>query len=300
MAIQENWAELLEPGLRSIFNKQKDAIIAESRIPMLFNEVTSQKAQEHYLGVGGFGDWNAYDGVIEYDDNAQGYKTTFTHTEYTKGFKVGRRLVDDDQYSIINPQPRGLALAATRTREKHAASVFNNAFSGSYLGGDSVALCSASHQYSPVDATTHGNAGTTALSYDAVVATKKLMRAFVDDRGEMITVSPKLILVPPELEDTAWTIVNSMNKPGTADNDGNYVRSQGWQVLVWDYLTDANNWFMIDQALASIHLLWLDRVPLEFTMDPTSDFNLEAKFRGYMRYSYGWSDWPWIYGHNVT
>lgn len=299
MAISEQWAELLEPGLRSIFDKQKDAIIAESRIPTLFNVIGSTKAAEHFLGVGGFGDWNAYDGVIEYDDNAQGYKTTLTHEEYTKGFKVGRKLVDDDQYSVINPQPRGLALSATRTREKHAASVFNNAFSGSYLGGDSVALC-GSHPYSPVDATTHSNAGSSALSYDVVVATKKLMRLFVDDRGEMITVMPQLLLVPPELEDTAWTIVNSMNKPGTANNDANYVASQGWQVLVWDYLTDANNWFMIDTAMAKLHLMWLDRVPLEFTMDPTSDFNLEAKFRGYMRYSYGWSDWPWIYGHNVA
>ena len=299
MAISEQWAHLLEPGLRSIFNKQKEALIAESRIPTLFNVISSQKSAEHFLGVGGFGDWNAYDGTISYDDNAMGYKTTITHEQYTKGFKVERTLVDDDQYNIINTRPQGLALSAVRTREKHAASVFNNAFSGSYLGGDSIALC-GSHPYSPVDATTHSNAGSTALSYTAVVATKKLMRAFVDDRGEMITVVPKTLLVPSELEDTAWTIINSMNKPGTADNDGNYVRSQGWGVVVWDYLTDANNWFMIDAAMAKLHLMWLDRVPLEFTMDPTSDFNLEAKFRGYMRYSYGWSDWPWIYGHSVS
>jgi len=299
MSISEQWANLLEPGLRSIFNKQRDALIAESRIPMLFNQMSSQKAQEHFLGVGGFGDWVEYDGTIDYDDFVQGYKTTLTHVEYTKGFKVERKLVDDDQYSIINQRPKGLATGAVRTQEKHAASVFNNAFSGSYVGADSVALC-GSHPYSPTNATTHSNAGTTALSYDAVVATRKLMRAFVDDRGEMITVVPRHLLVPPELEDTAWTIVNSMNKPGTADNDGNYVRSQGWEVIVWDYLTDANNWFMIDKTLADQHLMWIDRVPLEFTMDPTGDFNLESKFRGYMRYSYGWSDWPWVYEHNVT
>jgi phage major head subunit gpT-like protein len=299
MAISENWANLLEPGLRSIFNKQRDAIVAESRIPMLFDVQTSRKAAEHYLGVGGFGDWNAYDGTIEYDDNNEGYKTTFTHTEYTRGFKVERSLVDDDLYNIINERPRGLAMAAVRTKEKHAASVFNNAFSSSYVGADAVALC-GTHPYSPVNATTHSNAGSTALSYDAVIATKKLMRSFVDDRGELITVMPSTILVPPELEDVAWTIVSSMNKPGTANNDANYVRSQGWDVIVWDYLTDANNWFMIDRQMAGLYLKWLDRVPLEFTMDPTSDFSLEARFRGYMRYSYGWTDWPWIYGHNVT
>ena len=299
MAISEQWAHLLEPGLRSIFNKQKEAIVAESRIPSLFNVMSSQKAQEHFLGVGGFGDWNAYDGVIEYDDNAQGYKTTLTHEEYTRGFKVSRKLVDDDQYSIINPQPRGLAMAATRTQEKHAASVFNNAFSSSYTGGDSVSLCNASHPYSPVDATVHGNAGSSALSYDTVVATKKLMRLFVDDRGELITVLPKTLLVPPALEDTAWTIVNSMNKPGTANNDANYVGAQGLKVIVDPYLTSAVDWFMVDSRLSKMHLLWFNRELPEINLDPASDYNLVARYAGYMRYSFGWDDFRFIYGHNV-
>ena len=74
----------------------------------------------------------------------------------------------------------------------------------------------------------------------------------------------------------------------------------GIRYLVWDYLTDANNWFMLDPQLAKIHLLWLDREPLDFALDPTSDFRLESRFRGYMRYSWGWSDWKFIYGHVVT
>jgi len=122
----------------------------------------------------------------------------------------------------------------------------------------------------------------------------------VDDRNQLIPVNPNTILVPPELEDTAWEIVNTINKPGTADNDGNFVRSTGLRVIVWDYLTDENNWFLLDPALAKMYLNWFERVPLEFSMDPTSDFNLEAKFRGYMRYSYGFSDWRWVYGHQVS
>jgi phage major head subunit gpT-like protein len=301
MAISAQWAELLEPGLRAIFNTQRDALVAESRIPALYNVVRSTKAQEHDLGMGGFGDWAQYAGRIEYDENDQLYKTTYTHVEYVRGFKVERRLVDDDQYNVINKRPSGLALSAVRTREKHAASVFNNAFSSSYTGADGKPLCDAAHPLSPeTGAGTHGNLGSTALDYDAVIATRKLMRSYVDDRGELIPVNPNTILVPLELEDTAWEIANTINKPGTADNDGNFVRSTGLRVIVWDYLTDENNWFMLDPALAKMYLNWFDRVPLEFSMDPTSDFNLEAKFRGYMRYSYGFSDWRWVYGHQVS
>ena len=94
--------------------------------------------------------------------------------------------------------------------------------------------------------------------------------------------------------------MQSVNKSGEISNTINYVKSIVSNVVVWDYLTDANNWFVIDSTLAKIYLNWIDRVPLEFEMDPTSDFTLEARFRGYMRYSYGWSDWRWVYGHEVS
>ena len=298
--ISEQWAELLEPGLRTLFEIQRTALVAESRVPLLFNIQTSNKAAEHNLGIGGFGDWKEYKGRVEYDQFEKGFQTNYTHIEFIDGFKVARSLVDDDLYNVINPMPRGLAMAGMRKREKDAASVFNNAFSASYVGGDSVALCSASHPYSPSNATVQGNAGTTALSYDAVEATRKLMRAYKDDRGELVPISPDTLVVPPGLEETAWTVFNTVNKPGTANNDGNFVRSKLNKVIVWDYLSDTNNWFMIDSMLAKMYLNWYDRVPMEFAMDPTSDFSLEARFRGYMRYSYGWDDWRWIYGHNVT
>jgi len=299
MAISENWAELLEPGLKAIFFAQSDALAATAVRPQLFNVMGSTKAQEYFLGGGGFGDWEEYKGSIEFDDYDQLFKTTLTHSEFVRGFKVERKLVEDDQYGMINQRPRGLALAAERTREKHAASIFNNAFSSSYVGGDAVALC-GSHPYSPENASTQANNGTTALSYDAVVATRTLMRSYKDDRGQLVPVNPDTILVPPGLEETAFGIMETLNKVDTGNYHANFVASKVNRVVVWDYLSDSNNWFLIDSAMAKIHLLWLDRTPLEFAMDPTSDFSLEARYRGYMRYSYGWSDWRWVYGHAVT
>ena len=212
-----------------------------------------------------------------------------------------RRLVADDLYNVINRRPAGLALSAMRKREKDAAGVFINAFTASgYDGADGVSLCDGSHPYSPSNATTQDNEGTTALSYQAIVDTRELMRAFVDDRGELVQVNPDTILVPPELEEEAFAIMRTMNKVDITDYHANFVASKLSNVIVWDYLTDANDWFMIDSRLAKLYLNWFDRAPLEFAMDPTSDFRLEARFRGYMRYSYGWSDWRWVYGHTVT
>jgi phage major head subunit gpT-like protein len=301
MAVSEQWAYLLDPGLRSIFQIQRDALAAESVIPKLFNVQSSNKAVEYDLAMGGFADWEEYKGAIEYDDPEQGYRTSYTHTEFARGFKVERRLVDDDLYNVINKRPAGLALSAMRKREKDAAGVFNNAFTASgYNGGDGVGLCDGSHPYSPSNASVQDNEGTTALSYQAIVDTRELMRAFLDDRGELVQVNPDTLLVPPELEEEGFAIMRTMNKVDTADYHANFVASKLTNLIVWDYLTDANNWFLIDSRLAKLYLNWFDRVPLEFEMDPTSDFRLEARFRGYMRYSYGWSDWRWVYGHTVT
>lgn len=298
--ISEQWPYLLEPGLRRIFFNQIQALAARAVRSILFNVQGSSKAQEHLLGAGGMSDVPEFKGAIEYDDMEQLYKTTFTHKEWVKGIKIERKLVDDDQYSIINQRPRQLALAYTRTAEKHGASVFNNAFSSSYLGGDSVALCSASHPYSPGNASVQSNLSTSALSYDAVIQGRKDMRAVEDDRGELMPVVPDLILHPPELEDTANKIVNTANKPTTGDFEDNFVRRSNMRALSWDYLTDSNNWFMIDSQLMAECLYWFDRVPTEFAADPTGDFNLEARYRGYARWSYGWSDWRWVRGFQVT
>ena len=298
MAISEQWAYLLEPGLREIFYTQRDALAAESKIPLLFDEIGSSKANEYFLGAGGMGDWKEYKGAIEYDDMEQLFRTTFTHAEFVKGFKVERKLVDDDQYNEINTRPRTLALSEVRTREKAAANIFVNSFS-SGTGGDSSYLCVSTHDYSPTNGAHQSNVGSSALTYAAMNTTRLAMRAFEDDRGELVQCMPDTLLVPPELEETAYGIAKTMNMVDVTDYHANFTASWLKKVVVWDYLTDATDWWLIDSRLAKLYLKFINRIPLEFSMDPTSDFRLEARFRGYTRYSVGWSDWRWVYGHSV-
>jgi len=302
MAISENWPYLLDPGLRRIYEVQRTALAASSLIPLLFSVNSSSKAVEYDLGIGGMADWKEYKGTINFDDPDMLWRVEYVHKEYIDGFKVERKLYDDDLYNIINKRPLGFALAAARTREKHAAGVFNNAFTaGATAGYDAVALCSATHDYSPVNGTHQTNTLATALSYDNIVAARQAMRAFVDDRGEIVQVSPRLLLVPPELENTANEIIKTMRgansqQPGTANYEANLLQDRGMNYVVWDYLTDSTNWFLIDLDLAKLYLNWFDRVVEEVAIDPTGGFQLEARWRGYMRYSYGWSDYRWVIG----
>lgn len=272
--------------------------LPEGQVDALFGIEKSSKAVEYDLGIGGMGDLEEFSGTIPYGDFSQQYRTSYTHREWVKGIKVERKLVDDDLYSIINKRPAQLAMVARRTREKHGATVFNNAFNTSvFTGGDTYALCANAHTHVGTS-TTVDNLGTTALSQTAVEATRLLMRAFTDETDNLVTARGDTILVPPALEETARIIVGTMNEVGSANNDINFSKGR-YKIIVWDYLSDSNNWWMIDSRMMKLYLKWFNRIPVEFNKDKDFDTYV-AKWSTYVRYSYGFSGFEWIYGHQVS
>jgi hypothetical protein len=181
--------------------------------------------------------------------------------------------------------------------------VFVNSFTATapYLGGDGICLCSASHPTSPSDATVLGNLGTTALSYAAIVATQLLGMQMTADDGTPMPVYYDTIVVPTALRSTVLEVTKGAFVPGGADLTASaiYFSDTPLKVIVDPYLSNAADWWMVDSKQAAMHLLWFWRVRPEITLDPASDFNLVAKYRAYMRYSFGWDDWRWIYGQDV-
>ena len=299
-SIPENWVALHEPGLRAIFHEQVDAIVAMSPVPRLFNVQPSTRAFEETFSIGGVGDLEEFNGTIQYDLMRALWKVQYRHKKYAKGWQIDEDTIADDLYNEITRQPREYGLAAARTREKHAADVFNNAFDDTnHPGYDGESLCDVAHPLTPDSTQTQSNRGSSALSYDAVIATRRLMRQFTDSRGELVTVVPDTLVVPIHLEEAALTIIGSDGKPGTANNDANTQRGR-WSVVVWDYLNDTDNWFMVDSARARMHNWWWDRETPSMLLDPQSAFNMVVRGRVKGRWSTGWDDWRWVYGHLVS
>jgi phage major head subunit gpT-like protein len=294
--IREQFENITALGLalRTVFN---DEIQLSDPLWALANVQTSSRAAERNQGVGGFGDVPEYNGAIEYDGFELLYRTTYEHKEYALGMEVERKLIDDEEYGVMRQRASKLGLAFDRTVTKHLVSIFNNAFAATPVGGDAVSLCNDSHPYSSTDADTQGNKGTSALSHDAIITTATAMMQFEDSRHNPMNVIPDTLVVPVALVPTARVILESVNRSGNANNDTNINR--GYNLVSSHYLTDAESWFLVDSRLARQYLKWFWRVRPEFVEDPTSDYNLAIKYRGYMRYSYGWDHWAWIYGHTV-
>ena len=305
--LSSQWPRFILPLIRKEWLAGMGAAPASPTF-QFFNIQGSTHSVEYSQGIGELGLVPEYNSAsaegkaaaIEYDSFSALYESTFTHKEFALGIPIERKLWDDDQQGLIRRRATSLGDTFGVTRSVHAASVFNNAFSASYVGADAVALCSDSHPVNKDSSSTYDNKGTTALSYASVIAVVKAGAAMTNDRANPRPVMYDTLLVPTALQDVAFEVTKSVLKPGTADNNANFLNGKGLNVVIDPYLTDTNNWFMIDSGQAKQHLLWFNRVLPEITMDPSSDYNLVAKYRGYMRHSYGWDDARWIYGSEVS
>jgi hypothetical protein len=253
--------------------------------------------------VGAVEDFVAFSGSVEYSSSFQGFDTTAIPVEFTRGIQVERKLFDDDQHQIIEARPRQLARAAFRTRQKHGAQFFNNAASVDttfYTNTEGVAPVSNSHTTTSGASTATGfdNLGTAALTAVAVQGAYIQMRDYRGDQAEVITVMPDTLLVPVDLQEQAFEIIESGGKVDTDLNNRN-VHQGRYRMIEWEFLTDVNNWFLMDSKLQKDELHWTDRIALEFAMIEDFDTYV-AKWRGYMRYALAHTNWRFLFGSIVS
>ncbi len=204
----------------------------------------------------------------------------------------------------MDQRPAALSTAYVRTRQKHGARLFTNAFSvdtffQTYSEG--VALCSDSHTTAAANVSTavgFDNKVTSSLSAAAVAAARIQMVGFRGDRGERVEVKPDELWYAPDNYDVAREIMDSSGKPDTANNNTN-VHKGAYTGYEWNYMSDTNDWFMCDSMMRRDMLAWVDRIPAEFAMAEDID-SLVAKWRGYGRWGWAYNNWRFILGAQVS
>jgi hypothetical protein len=225
-----------------------------------------------------------------------GHSQRYTNVAYSLGFIVTKEEIADNQYKDKAFKRAGLLSRSFRvTKEIVHWNVFNRATSGSYLGGDGVALLSTAHP------TLSGNMSN-RLATDADLSEASLedmltmIRVAKNSKGHPIMIKAEKLVVSPYDAFNAERILHSTLQNDTATNAVNAVKSRGLLpggYMVGTYLTDADAWFIttnVDAGLTSFK-----RQGYEFTTD--NDFDTEnAKSKGYERYVPGWTDWRGVYG----
>ena len=190
-----------------------------------------------------------------------------------------------------------MATSASRSREKLGASLYSLSFTFEPTDGDGTELCASDHPSRVAGVATQSNEGTLSLSATNVETTRIAMHNFYNDIGELVSLSPDTVTVPRDLEQTGWEIINSKGKVDTADNNANFHQGK-YKLVVWDRLSDTNDWFMSDYSMQKDYQLWWNREPVQFFQDKDSN-TLVAIYLGYYRVGVGWDNWRYIYGQLV-
>jgi len=202
--------------------------------PFVYEEDFTTLNQVTWITLGGIAD---LDTVTE--GNAYTEKSWSDNEETSDFVKKGNyvgitlEMIDRDNVGSVKQLPQKMGLAAARTLSGTISALFTaNAGIGPAL----------SDGHNLFDASNHDNLLTTALSttsWDTII--QAMFKQAEATSSKRIGVRPATLLVPIEMEKTAWTIINSPMEPGTGDNDVNVRQGSARVIAVPDW-TDVNNW----------------------------------------------------------
>ena len=302
--LRPSWPDILDVSFRTIYEEAKKQI--PTKYQTIYNMETSDRQNVKDSSASGLSKMvkTTEGDAITYEDPLQGYDVTYTHNKWTLGSKISQELWEDDQFSVMKRTPKNLAKAEMRTIETCAADIFNygrTAGGGglaTFTAGDALALFSTAHTRTDAGAT-QSNSTTSDLAEDSLETALVTMRQTVDNKGQLISIQPDTLIVPPALEKEASILLKSTGRTGTANNDVNPYQGR-LNLVVWDYIGSAvtggsdTAWFVL---ATQDHLLnWFDR-STRGVEGPEYDFDTKtAKWSIVRRYSNGFSDWRGIYG----
>ena len=289
--------ELL-PGLNALFGLEYAKYGEEHK--EIFESESSDRSFEEETKLSGFSAAPVKNegSAIEYDNAQESWTARYTHETIAMGFSVTEEAIEDNLYdSLSSRYTKALARAMAYTKQVKAASVLNNAFTGSGVTyGDGQVLCSTAHPL--VSGGTNSNTLAVAadLNETSLEAAVIQIAGWTDERGLLIAAQPRKLVIPPALQFVATRLLDTEGRVGTADNDINAIRNNGSVpegYTVNHYLTDSNAWFLMTDVPNGLkHFV---RTPMQTSMDADFDTG-NSRYKARERYSFGVSDPLGVFG----
>lgn len=298
-----DFGDLLDPSFRAAYHETERQITPIGQT--IFRNRTSDRNQEKRTSISGLSKMvrTAEGAPITYEDRNQGYDVTYSHFKDTLGATITREMWEDDQFDVINEIPIDLARAKMRTKEQLMADILNNATtaggggSAPFTGGDAKALLATDHPRTD-GGTAQSNYTTADLAEDSLETAEVTMRATLDNKGQLMSMMPDTLIVPPTLANEARILLDSTGRVGTANNDTNPYSGK-FRLVVWDYLGSAAGgsdtaWFLVDSGFHKLAYYNRSDLGLE---GPDTDFDTKnARWSIVCRWSVGFDDWRGFYG----
>lgn len=294
----------LIPGLNKVFGSAYMKIDNEHQV--LFDTERSNRSFEEEVMFTGLGTApEKFEGQsIFYDDMRETFSVTYTHVTIALGYAITEEAVEDNLYAEVSRRKaKALGRAMATTKQIRGADIFNNGFAASQLGGDGVALFSASH---PTLVGNQSNRPSAAVDISETSLEQAVIDIadYQDERGILINGQAISLHIPSELRFVTEKILNSTLSTGIGIqaeatktvNDINALYSTGMfpkGAYVNHRFTDADAWFV--RTNIEDGTKHFERVAL--STGDEGDFDTgNYRYKARERYSFGWSDWRQWYG----
>jgi hypothetical protein len=282
--------ELL-PGLNALFGLEYARYGEEHK--ELYEIESSERSFEEETKLSGFSaaPVKSEGAAIAYDNAQEAWTTRYSHETIALGFSITEEAIEDNLYDSLSARyTKALARGMAYTKQVKAASVLNNGFSSSYVGGDAVSLFNTAHPL--VSGGTNANTPTTQvdLNETSLEAAVIQIAAWTDERSLLIAAKPRKLVVPPALMFVATRLLETKLRVGTNNNDISAINNNGTipeGYTANHFLTDVNAWFLLTDVPNGLkHFV---RTPLQNSMDGDFDTG-NVRYKSRERYSFGWSD----------
>lgn len=304
--------------IRLFIEKQAEAFEKKSMLPYLFSMEKSTHWAEKYTGMSSMDDFVATAEAGSYPGIASGTSSAtmaekaplvLQNVTWKNQFNISREMVDDSNLIDFRKEPLAFIASYYRTREKLGGGLYSAAIAGTaaptIMGGtfstltpDGKALF-ANHKPTGSSSTQMNNKFTLEFSADALSEVETAMQNFVDDKGNIVNVTPDTIVIPNSgaLKRKVFAAIGADKDPATSNNGYNYQFGR-WNVVVSPYITDVagkESWILLDSTYMKNYAgaVFQTRTELDVRSVVNED-NDNNQWKGYARFTAGFGDWRYV------
>ena len=294
MAVPMTIAEfrtLSEPGLSNIWHSSWPLV--ETEFNKIFNVRDQEKLVITDAKMAGFGGLETISegGPVTYKSAITPVTRSYNVTKRGLGYKITEKFRDFELYGQVALFERDLMEVSADDIDNFAFAVLNNATgTGISAGFDGLALASTAHTRLDGGAT-QSNYANAALSVATLQAARTQFNKYVNDRGRPIRIRPVMLVIPPDLENTADEILDSQLKPDTANNTINVITRYGLGKHVSRYLTSTTFWGLLGDS-HDLNFFWWKRPQSASEVDFDTD---TIKRKVVQAYGRGHGEWRGFY-----
>lgn len=207
------------------------------------------------------------------DSGVEAWVASYLHQQFGLRMIITEIAMADELYGITGRYAQEMTDAAIYTQEVNAMTTFNNLSATIYSpreGGTYPLL--ATNQYR-IDGGTWSNKLSSGADL-SIESLEALMTQWhdqmVDLRGRKMATEPVKLVVGTGDKFVAERLVNSIQRPGTANNDPNSPSIRGLEVHVMSHMTNDGRWFLLGEK-EQTGLNFFNRKSLEVKRETPGD-----------------------------